>query len=224
MTVFIFNNGVPAANNNPSSDQPDMLINNQSNEAIWAVDHYGFNEAPDFGGLHKQVRLPELAVIPPGLVADEGTLYTKLADGTSQLFYSNEVSGNEYQMTRATDADFASFSTLNPYGAPPVGQTWRGGWTFLPGGLLLQYGFVVNTTFLPPLAPTFGTTNFPRAFSTTCFAVYTTTLYNTPAPSSAGDAAVRNNNAGSPSTTAFSWVFNTASAQYIGFNWWAIGR
>lgn len=60
MTAFSYNNNVPATNNNPSVDQPDMKINTQSIEQLIAVDHVSFNSAgsgpPDgSGGHHLQV-------------------------------------------------------------------------------------------------------------------------------------------------------------------------
>lgn len=51
--TFTFNDQIPAANNNPSADQGQMLINNQSTNSIIAVDHVTFNTANS--GTHKQV-------------------------------------------------------------------------------------------------------------------------------------------------------------------------
>ncbi len=53
--TFNFNAGIPAPNDNPSIDQPDMLTNNVSMNAILAVDHVSFNTAN--GGQHKQVTI-----------------------------------------------------------------------------------------------------------------------------------------------------------------------
>lgn len=54
--TFIFNNTIPAAANDPSVDQSDMLANNVATDGILAVDHIGFNAAN--GGTHLQVHLP----------------------------------------------------------------------------------------------------------------------------------------------------------------------
>ncbi len=54
--TFSFNDGIPATNDNPSSDQPGMLQNNVSTNGIIAVDHITFNLAN--GGTHTQVHLP----------------------------------------------------------------------------------------------------------------------------------------------------------------------
>jgi len=52
MTLFNYNNNVPFTTNNPSVDQPQMLINTQSISGIVAVDHIGFSA--NNGGTHVQ--------------------------------------------------------------------------------------------------------------------------------------------------------------------------
>lgn len=86
---FTFNTGIPAANNDPSVDQPDMLSNNVSTNGILAVDHVSFNTAN--GGTHKQTTF--IAKNPPGAQIDPtAVLYTN--DGVAntahpQLRYRN---------------------------------------------------------------------------------------------------------------------------------------
>jgi hypothetical protein len=67
--TFIFNPAIPAANNNPSVDQPDMLGNNVATDGIIAVDHIGFNLVN--GGNHIQVHLPQYTA--PVIVNGSGT-------------------------------------------------------------------------------------------------------------------------------------------------------
>jgi hypothetical protein len=61
MTMFTYNTAVPFATNNPSVDQPQMLINTVSGSGIWDVDHVGFNSTGVIGnpaasgGQHLQV-------------------------------------------------------------------------------------------------------------------------------------------------------------------------
>lgn len=142
MPFFIFSTNKPAANNDPSVDQPDMLQNNVSTNGIINVDHYTFND--NNGGLHKQTQIVDQVNIPPGLLPGQSTLYSKFVqvhasgpESNSTVFYSPGDSGNEYQMTRAIDSQFATFGNYTNY-VGPADQT--GGWTFLPGGLLYQYG------------------------------------------------------------------------------------
>lgn len=87
--TFTFNSAIPAAPNNPSVDQPDMLTNNISTDAILAVDHISFNTAN--GGQHKQVTFNNKNV--PGAQTDpQSVLYTNsgTASSVSQVFYRNQ--------------------------------------------------------------------------------------------------------------------------------------
>lgn len=90
--TFTFNTGIPAANNNPSVDQPDMLINNVSTDGILAVDHISFNALN--GGTHKQMHMPSFtnpAVINGG-ASDGSVIYSAAgsADATrAQSYFKN---------------------------------------------------------------------------------------------------------------------------------------
>jgi len=50
MTNFSYDNTVPATNNSPTADQPNMLTNTQSGKSIWEEDHVGFGVSN--GGTH----------------------------------------------------------------------------------------------------------------------------------------------------------------------------
>lgn len=62
MTAFIYDDSVPAVNNDPTDDQPVMLQNAISLGDIWDVDHIGFNA--NNGGTHAKVTFPN--VFSPG--------------------------------------------------------------------------------------------------------------------------------------------------------------
>ncbi len=53
MPFVTYINAIPATNNNPSVDQPDMATNTDAVDTIIAVDHISFND--NQGGLHQQV-------------------------------------------------------------------------------------------------------------------------------------------------------------------------
>jgi len=87
--TFTYNPNIPATNNNPSVDQPDMLLNTQAIEDIIAVDHISFNTAN--GGTHKQVTFNNVAA--PGAQTDpQSVLYTSAgtASTKAQMFFRNE--------------------------------------------------------------------------------------------------------------------------------------
>lgn len=153
MPTYTYTTGIPNGPNNPSTDQPNMKTNNDSNNSIWAEDHYGFNVAN--GGTHKQVRMPVLGSVPGSTIAGEGTLYTKTTSGNGELFFTPDATGDEYQMTTTSTGDIATFGTNTPYTA-----NHTGGWTFLPGGLVMAYGVRAETN------STNVTISFPITFTT----------------------------------------------------------
>lgn len=129
--TFTFNTNIPAANNNPSVDQPDMLTNNQSTDALLAVDHVSFNALN--GGQHKQVTFNNRNV--PGAQTDpQAVLYTNTVMATStntasastvsEMFYINQNSTYPISMIKA-------FGTFDSGGNPL--NTWNMFIT-LPGG------------------------------------------------------------------------------------------
>jgi hypothetical protein len=86
---FTYNNSVPAAANNPSNDQPDMLTNAQSVEGIINVDHITFNTLG--GGQHKQITFNNKNV-PAAQTDPQSVCYTNsgTASSVSQMFYRNQ--------------------------------------------------------------------------------------------------------------------------------------
>jgi len=154
MTAYSYNNGVPATNNDPSVDQPNMLINTQSINSIIATDHVGFNStgpAGGIGGQHLQVTFNGNNI--PSLPATLATLFANnqdgngnnLPNGLSQLFaYSGTAAQSQLQYT------LNSASTT--YGS-----------VMLFGGLIMKFGTVATVT-------TSGTTvTFGEAFPTVCY-------------------------------------------------------
>jgi len=146
MTIYNYNLGIPATNNDPSQDQPNMRINNDSIYNLVGVDHINFGNANN--GKHKQVQL-QTGNIPPGLINGFETLYAKVAAGNGELFFTRGLSGTEIQMTGP--------------GAPSI---IANGSTFLPGGLILQWGTYVA------VATTATSKNFNSVFPNNCFGVW----------------------------------------------------
>ncbi len=173
---YPYNDNIPNAPNSPSVDQPNMQINTNSIRSLIKEDHVDFGT--NGSGLHNKVRLIQQAALPAGLQSGMGTLYVKSATSTtgnneSSLFYTPGGSGSEYRMTRSIQAQFPKFGTNNVYtwGGQPAGTTANGGWTFLPGGLLMMYGTFTKVGGIN----TSGTINFPFAFTA---APYNVTISN----------------------------------------------
>lgn len=166
-----------------------------------SVNHVAMNSSG--AGKHKFVEMPNQATIPVGLAASEGTVYCKAANGASQLFFTPGTSGNEYQLTRTNAANFAKFATNTAYVA-----NHTGGWTFLPGGLLFQYG-------LRSSPGSSGAITFPVAFGSAPYLI-TVSLYRT-----SGDHNVVINSGTPPTTTTFNYICDTGGS--AGVYWTAIG-
>lgn len=121
-----------------------------------AVNHVDLDLANT--GKHKYVVMPITTPTLPG-AASEGVIYTKAGPNGTDIYYSADNGNKEYQITRVKDSSFTKFGTSS---ALPSANG-NGGWTFLPGGLLLQYGsFNPNTS---------TTVQFPISFTSTPFSV-----------------------------------------------------
>lgn len=145
-----YNPNIPNPTDLLSNSQGQIKTNFQQLDTVFGKNHYEFSNSSGPAGKHKFVEMPITTV--PATLGGEGSLYTKTS-GQSQLYYTSDAGGLEYQMTRAIDANIATFGTAT------------NGWTFLPGGLIMKYGTFLLvpssfTTFTPP-GPAF--TNAPTA-------------------------------------------------------------
>lgn len=91
MANFTYNDGVPATNNNPTDDQPEMLLNTIAIQDLIDVDHITFNE--NDGGTHRQVTFAanESAPGTPGTTVAVAYVNSNAGiSGTlSSLFFQN---------------------------------------------------------------------------------------------------------------------------------------
>lgn len=181
MPSINYNLNIPDGPNNPSNDQPDMKENTNSINQWTAVDHYQFSD--NTAGKHKQSRYVT-STMPAGLVNGEGTLYTKSSTG-SQLFYSPDNTGREYQMTRTIEASWATFGVNTGAGSS--------GWSFLPGGLILQWGVASGGS---PANITFPVTYTTGVFSITLGNAQTGLQFYISASSASGFTITRTSGAG----------------------------
>ena len=129
--------GIPTGTVKFNQDYLNVQKNFQQLETSFGKNHIPLSVTAN-NGKHTFIEMVNNAGIPAGLSAAEGTLYTKAATG-SQLFYSPDASTNEYKMTNVLASKFSTFGTSTPYATGMLG-----GWTFLPGGMILNYGFKSN--------------------------------------------------------------------------------
>lgn len=169
--TFPYNNGIPATNNDPSVDQPDMLINTQSINGILATDHISFNAQN--GGQHKAIHFnQDASYVPVVFPVNPPQLFTDVVAGLPQLkFYSGtqNQSANQYSLasnwstfvfggmvlkggmiTVSFTTQVFTYSTLSPALQPFPNATLSVILTPIsntPGGVLFNVPAVTSTTF-----------------------------------------------------------------------------
>ena len=121
--VFTYTAATPTGTNQPAQDRPLMTDNFQYLGVFGPVDHqFPTSTATANVGTHKQVTLSNLGSTP-GFANANCVLFAKSVSGQSQLFFDNN--GTPTQLTSSSVLNAAS------------------GYTYLAGGLLLQWGFQV---------------------------------------------------------------------------------
>lgn len=220
-----FDPNIPLPGDFLSDSQGDIKNNFTAINNSFGRNHTNFSVVTD-AGKHKFVELLNtdpvgIAPIPP-LILGEGTLYTKSnAVPESQLFYTPDVSGKEYQLTRVLDSQYATFGTLvNNYtpeaGGGAVGTSYDAGWTFLAGqspGIVQMYGRYDTSTL-----GTSGTVKWPITINT-LFSLQLTLVCTSGGTTNRRTLSYKRS---SSSTTKFDWNFTDSDGDYKGFWWLAI--
>lgn len=200
---MVYNASVPQPTDNLSDSQNDILNNFSSANTSFGINHFAFDNATANNGKHNFVEMPVRGTAPVGLAANEGTLYTKTTGSTSNLFYTPDAGGVEYQMTTVGDAQIATFGAAGT------------GWTFLPGGLIMNYGLAVSSGAAGP--------NASASFSKPYTNAASVRVQILPVNNSSSE---RTTYLESVSTTSFTaWVTNGSGSTRAGqFHWYAIGK
>ncbi len=140
---FQYTPDMPVASHLPSADQPLMNANSQYLNDFDSRDHQFTKDSTNANdGTHKQVTLTNKAA--PGFAGASSVVYANTANAQSQLFFQNAI--GSVQLT----TQIASVPMINSPGV-----------TYLPGGLLIQWGISVSSGA--------GEINFPVAYSVATF-------------------------------------------------------
>ena len=198
---------LPNSGQTLGASRPFINTNFSLIQSVFDVNHVDFNATG--AGKHKFVQIP---VGSPTNVAGEGTLYTVTLGGETQLAYLTDGQGKAYQLTRTISGSFTTFGQSIAYGTPPADFTQVGGWSFLPGGLLIQYGFFSKAG----ATGTSGLIQFPVTWSTGNFTIQMTLYRNS------GNQSISLDSSNPPTTTNFHFL--TSSAGSDGIEWMAIGK
>ena len=196
---------VPNSGDSLGSTRSTINTNFQQIDVVNSVNHEAFSTADK--GKHKFLQMPErIQAEIPTTAANEGGVYTKVATNPaeSNLFFRGESNGKEYQLTRSDQANNLTFATDTNYDAGP--PSLNGGWTFLPGGMILQWGVSNNVASTNSQVFT-----FPIPFPTNVFNIQLTpftgntgitSFYVASGFSTSSFTAIKNNNSFS---TKFMW-------------------
>lgn len=206
-----YNINIPFATNSPSTDQPKMEENTNSINTLIQQDHFGFNGEfnanPNSGGWHTLLHMVDQVTDPASSITNVGQLYARNVTFNGKtdvaLFYrTGTVIGSANSITQIT-------APKNTVGA-------TNGYTFLPGGIILQWGVEA----VPTGQHVFGGTSFFLNY-TNVFAVILSPQVSSNAVTKQATVSLNGT-----STSSFTWNYVRAdtSGDYPAFNWLAIGN
>jgi len=123
-----YNNNIPQATDNLSQSQADLLANFAALDSQYGSsgDHVAFSAVSNNGKHKKSTYVVQGS--DPGSSATEAVVYSKTSSGSSELFLQRDAVATAIQLTKGT-VNIAGDATGTSKGH-----------TFLPGGLLLQWG------------------------------------------------------------------------------------
>lgn len=201
MNLTYFSN-LPNPPDDPADDVGGMQINSASINSWVGIDHLGFGT--NIGGYHNLLHLVDQKTSPDPS-SPIGKFYNQTPNGQSDtiLFYKS-AGGVLTQLT-----------------GPDQTSTMFTGYTWINGGILLQWGFQNQV----PSQPVTGSTSFRIPFPTRCLMVTATPYFGslTNAPNHNATISIYSNNNPQPTQTDFSWAYYSTSSRYSGFYWIAIG-
>ncbi len=207
-----FNANIPQPTDFQSDSQSQILNNFASSNASFSRNHTAFDIVSD-PGKHKFVEMlnsdPVSSPPVPPLTSGSGTIYTKRPGGAgtpTDIYYTPGATGNSYQVTTSKgSSNFNEFGTFTNYPLGTAADT--GGWTWLPGGLLLQYGRSNNRnngdTITYPIP--FDVRSYSIQITYVNIAVLRRFVY-VATSGTAGFVLASLDSNGSPATTTISWT------------------
>ncbi len=208
---------IPTGTVNLDVDYQNIQANFQQLDTSFGVDHVTFSNQTAQNGYHKSIHFNPVSTIATDPPNNQPVHRPPLTGGFGQLFSAqiNDGINADEALYFLTGGNRLMQLTRN---FQPVAGVGGSGQTFLPGGLIIQWG-QVNSSL-----PIFQTVNFATNnmnFPNNCFAVFTQIYGTGTPPSGPGTIEIRKS---SVSNTGFQWAMVTSSNQYTGFYWIAIGN
>jgi hypothetical protein len=193
---------IPSGTVDLNQDYLNLLGNFQQLDTTFGIDHTLFSNNTAQNGYHTVIHMiPPLST--PRATPGYGELYNTVTnDGINtdtQLFFQTGM-GFNVPLTR----------NFQP-------ALFTGGNTFLPGGIILQWGQIISA-----FGTNTGTATFSRPFPTKLFNVQITMTGTSGSPNLV--QFVSQISDVTPIVTGFNWQFTGGStSSYTGFYWTAIG-
>jgi len=196
-------------------DYKNLQKNFNQIDITYGVDHVPLTNPDPINGYHKTIHsVPfSTAGVAPANATNQPVVAPTSVVGVSEIFTAiiNDGINTASSLYHQTDTGILQQLTRNFLPTSGV----KNGYTFVPGGFIIQWGEVASTASVPtPL--TFSTNNIE--FPNICFTVYTQPYYSAAAPSNSATVAISNID-----RLGFDWKFITSSGSYNGFLWMAIG-
>ncbi len=201
-------------------DYKNLQKNFNQMDITYGVDHVPLTDTTNKNGYHKTIHSVPFStagvapanatnqpVVSPTTVPSIGQIFTAIInDGfnTDTALYLKTGGGRTLQLT----------TNKTPVAA-------NNGYTFLPGGVFIQWGQITDVTSTPYQPLLFATANVD--FANNCFAVFAQCYGNGTPPSSHEQATISIDKS-TVSKTGFEWTYETNSGTYTGFYWVAIGN
>lgn len=199
-----FSPNSPSTGDSLGSTRDVIRTNFQQIDVVNSVNHIAFNESDK--GKHKFMQMPEQGSNPTTAV-NEGALVVRVGTNPAEanLFFRGESDGALYQLTRSDQTNQARFGMSS--------STLPNGWTFLPGGLILQWGSVTNPGTSGTVTFATSNINFPTAVLNIQLQLYHNSSANESATIKQDDP---------PTTSLFKYRTTSSSANTV-MKWTAIG-
>ncbi len=208
MAIPPYTAGYPQDGSSLGSSKSVIRNNLDGEFQVFSVDH--FNQNGPTPGFHQQSTYPNSSFAPT-TVSGQLALYSKAISGNSALYSIRD--GDPTTETQITTTAFT---------APLVAST---GYTYLPGGLILEYGLF--TYSFPSGTPDKGTkiVTFPLTFPNNVFNIQLTAKATSTSPNSPLTLYVTNIAGTLDKFTVF-YLNNSsaASGSFADFYWTAIGN
>lgn len=213
MSTYLPN--IPQPNDNLDISQTQLLGNFQALNTIFGINHYPFNDLSSSKGKHKFVTMP--ITTTPASLDGEVVLYSQTTGALKSIL----------KMVRDNVSQTDVALTTNKVAAPVAGASNKApGYSWLPGEILVQWGYVTNTTGVVSGTVTFSSANV--AFPNNLYTVLCQPTVLSPSASKAYGVTVTPDNT-LTNKNQFTWQVQTNDTtlsipKVVSFYWFAIGN